>query len=212
MGGDTWIGILSSNNQPPLEGGGFVLGAQQEKTVNAPDNWEGRIWARTWCNSGNQHCETGDCGNKLQCGNSGGVPPATLAEFKLRAHDDGKDYYDISLVDGFNVGVKIEPENGNGDCNVLHCPNTLNNNCPNELKKSGSGGTVGCDSSCVKYNTDEYCCRGSFNSAQACDPNKWKLNSAKFFKDNCPDAYSYAYDDKTSLKTCIANSYRITFG
>ncbi|XP_017786769.1 PREDICTED: pathogenesis-related protein 5-like [Nicrophorus vespilloides] len=212
MGGDIWIGILTSNNLPSLEGGGFVLGPQQERAINAPDDWEGRFWARTWCNSGSQHCETGDCGNKVQCNGAGGVPPASLAEFNLKAWNDGKDYYDISLVDGYNVGVKIEPLGGSGDCNVLHCSNNLNDNCPNELRKYGSGGTIACESSCNKFDKDEYCCRNEFNDPKICNPNTWAVNSAKYFKDNCPDAYSYAYDDHSSLKTCMAGTYRITFG
>jgi hypothetical protein len=42
----------------------------------------------------------------LQCNGAGGVPPATLAEITLKG-DGGKDFYDISLVDGFNVPVQV---------------------------------------------------------------------------------------------------------
>lgn len=79
-------------------------------SVGVADDWAGRIWARTGCNfnqNGQGHCETGDCGDRLQCNGAGGVPPATLAEVTLRG-SGGQDYYDVSLVDGFNVPVQVK--------------------------------------------------------------------------------------------------------
>ena len=80
-----------------------------QRTVNVADGWAGRVWARTGCNfdgNGQGRCVTGDCGNKLQCNGAGGVPPVTLAEITLNGAG-GKDFYDVSLVDGFNVPVKV---------------------------------------------------------------------------------------------------------
>ena len=65
--------------------------------------------ARTGCKfdrNGQCNCATGDCHNKLQCNGAGGVPPATLAEIQLN-RDGGKGFYDVSLVDGFNVPVQV---------------------------------------------------------------------------------------------------------
>lgn len=42
----------------------------------------------------------------MECNGAGGVPPVSLAEITLRGWG-GLDYYDISLVDGFNVRVKV---------------------------------------------------------------------------------------------------------
>lgn len=67
--------------------------------MDAPENWSGRFWARTFCDPKNQHCETGDCGNKIECKVAGGVPPATLVQITLKG-GDGNDYYSLSLVDG----------------------------------------------------------------------------------------------------------------
>lgn len=75
-------------------------------SVHSADNWAGRFWGRTWCNSNTQHCLTGDCGNKLQCNGAGGVPPASLAEITLKGAG-GLDFYDISLVDGFNTEISV---------------------------------------------------------------------------------------------------------
>lgn len=74
--------------------------------MQAPDDWAGRFWPRTWCDSGSKHCQTGDCGNRLECSGAGGNPPASLVEITLKG-DAGNDFYDISLVDGFNIGVSV---------------------------------------------------------------------------------------------------------
>ncbi|KAG8892020.1 hypothetical protein FRC00_012797, partial [Tulasnella sp. 408] len=83
-----------------------------------PDTWtSGRIWARTDCdfttNPGPTSCVTGGCNGGLFCDatTGTGVPPASLAEFTLGA-SDGNDWYDVSLVDGFNVPVTITNDQG----------------------------------------------------------------------------------------------------
>lgn len=53
------------------------------------------------------HCATGDCGGRIECNGAGGVPPATLAEFQFDGHG-GLDYYDVSLVDGYNLPMAIQ--------------------------------------------------------------------------------------------------------
>lgn len=75
-------------------------------TVMSPDNWAGRFWARTYCDPNSNTCVTGDCGAQLECNGAGGNPPVTLAEITLQG-DGGNDFYDISLVDGYNVGVTV---------------------------------------------------------------------------------------------------------
>ncbi|XP_017786767.1 PREDICTED: pathogenesis-related protein 5-like [Nicrophorus vespilloides] len=210
--GPIWVGILGNNGKPPLANGGFVLNQNEQKSVHSDERWAGRFWARTWCNPNSRHCETGDCGNRLECNGAGGVPPVTLAEITLRGHE-GQDFYDISLVDGFNVVAKIQPLGGRGSCRTVGCNRDLNPNCPGPLRLTGSAGyTIACYSACSKFNTDQYCCRGQFGQPQSCNPATWQSNSASYFKSNCPDAYSYAYDDATSTFTCVANAYRVTFG
>ena len=93
-------------------------------------------------------------------------------------------------------------------CTTASCTVDLNPGCPDDLKVMDGANVVACKSSCVVYNTDEYCCRGAFN-----DPNVCKSSpSAQYFKGNCPFAYSYAYNDGTSLFTCQNTDYNITFG
>ncbi|KAF5288431.1 hypothetical protein FQR65_LT02083 [Abscondita terminalis] len=189
--GPIWVGILGNPGHGHLNNGGFSLNQYEERVVNAPDNWAGRFWARTWCDPNSQHCQTGDCGNKLECAGSGGVPPVTLVEITLRGAGN-QDFYDVSLVDGYNVLAT----------------------CPQDLKQIGGNGNdvVACYSSCMKYNSDVYCCRGQYNSPQTCRPDVMpQPNSAQYFKQHCPQYYSYAYDDATSTFTCLADAYKITF-
>ncbi|GJQ81656.1 hypothetical protein Trydic_g8534 [Trypoxylus dichotomus] len=207
--GAIWVGILGNAGKAPLANGGFVLEAFAETVISAPDDWAGRFWARTWCNSGNNFCETGDCGFRLECRGNGGAPPVSLAEIALRGWG-GLDYYDISLVDGFNVKVSVEPVNGWGaegqyGCKKAACNYYINDDCPPELRLIGSSGwTIGCKSACLAFNTDQYCCRGAHGLPETCKSSQWPNNWPAFFKERCPDAYSYAYDDRSSTFTLLS--------
>jgi hypothetical protein len=86
--------------------------------VCAPTPWAGRVWPRTGCtiNGTQATCDTGQCLGadgktfSVSCAASG-VPPATLAELNMAAYVAGSagDYYDVSNVDGPNVGVATLP-------------------------------------------------------------------------------------------------------
>lgn len=97
-----------------VPGGGMQLNTGQTWTINPPAGTQGaRVWARTGCNfdgSGNGHCETGDCNGVLQC-QAYGAPPNTLAEYGLNQFNN-LDFFDISLVDGFNVPMDFSPTGG----------------------------------------------------------------------------------------------------
>eukprot|EP01018_Ginkgo_biloba_P023078 Gb_07677 [translate_table: standard] len=86
-------------------GGGKQLDQGQSWTVEVPaGTTQGRFWGRTGCNfdgSGRVSCKTGDCGGLLNCQGWGHVT-ATLAEYALNQYQN-QDFYDISLVDGFNL-------------------------------------------------------------------------------------------------------------
>lgn len=101
-------------------------------TFSVPDNWQaGRIWGRRDCNfstnPGPNSCLDGGCNGGLECDPSTGtgVPPATLAEFSLN-QSGGLDYYDVSLVDGYNLPMSIT---NNVGCPVANCPVDLGLNC-----------------------------------------------------------------------------------
>ncbi|XP_071696091.1 thaumatin-like protein 1 [Rutidosis leptorrhynchoides] len=200
-----WPGILG---QPTLDTTGFELVNGNSRSLQAPLGWSGRFWGRTGCNfdqSGHGSCTTADCGSgQIECNGAGATPPATLAEFTLGSSSTAQDFYDVSLVDGYNLQMIVEVSGGSGDCGTTGCVDDLNRRCPNELKAASGGG---CRSACEAFGTAEYCCKGDFGSPQSCQPSSY----SQVFKMACPRSYSYAYDDATSTFTCTAADYVITF-
>ncbi|XP_042033217.1 thaumatin-like protein 1b isoform X2 [Salvia splendens] len=207
-----WPGILSNAGISPLSTTGFALNTGESRIINAPTAWGGRFWGRTHCSedsTGKFSCATGDCGSgKLECAGGGAVTPVTLAEFTLDG-DAGKDFYDLSLVDGFNLPMLVAPQGGSGvNCSRAECVADLNGECAPELRVTSAGGErVACRSACDAFRSEEYCCSGAYGKPAACKPSKY----AETFKRACPQAYSYAYDDLTSTFTCIGADYIITF-
>ncbi|KAK2392504.1 hypothetical protein P8452_29404 [Trifolium repens] len=205
-----WPGTLSGNGAELLGDGGFSLSPGSSVQFTAPLGWSGRFWGRTGCNfddAGNGNCITGDCSGGLKC-NGGGAPPVTLAEFTIGSGNGDKDYYDVSLVDGYNVGIGIKATGGTGDCQYAGCVADLNGHCPAELQVTEEGGSVvACKSACAAFNTEEFCCTGEHSSPQSCSPTQY----SEMFKTACPSAYSYAYDDASSTCTCSGAGYLITF-
>jgi hypothetical protein len=230
-----WPGLLSGAGTAPLSTTGFALAHGASATVDAPASWSGRMWARTLCAAdaatGKFACATGDCGSgSVQCNGGGAAPPATLAEFTLDG-SGGLDFFDVSLVDGYNVPMLIVPQgaggaagggtNGSADsgkCMATGCLVDLNGACPADLRvmatasastgAGAGGGAVACRSACEAFGTPQYCCSGAYGNPNTCKPSTY----SQFFKTACPRAYSYAYDDSTSTFTCAAGtSYAITF-
>ncbi|MBA0624102.1 hypothetical protein Godav_009502 [Gossypium davidsonii] len=158
-------------------------------------------------NSGSGKCVTGDCGGVLKC-TGGGAPPVSLVEFTIAGGGSGdKDFYDVSLVDGYNVALGVRATGGSGDCQYAGCVSDLNSNCPPELQVIDSGSVVACKSACAAFNSPEFCCTGDHATPQTCSPTQYSV----MFKNACPTAYSYAYDDASSTRTCSGSDYLITF-
>ncbi|CAN4093998.1 unnamed protein product [Withania somnifera] len=209
-----WPGLLSNAGIAPLSTTGFVLQKGESKTITVPSSWGGRFWGRTHCtedSTGKFTCATGDCGSgKLECAGGNAAPPATLAEFTLDGYG-GMDFFDVSLVDGYNLPMLVVPQGGTGEnCKSTGCAVDLNGACPSELKvmMSTGGESVACKSACEAFKQDEYCCAGAYNNPDTCKPSSYSM----LFKKACPSAYSFAYDDKTSTFTCAgASNYLITF-
>ncbi|CAH2042955.1 unnamed protein product [Thlaspi arvense] len=115
-----WPGILTGANRTMLRPTGFALRSGKSRTLSVPKSWSGRVWARTLCSddsSGKFSCATGDCvSGKVECAGAGATPPTTLVEFTLSG-DQGMDFYDVSLVDGYNVPVLVVARGGvKGGC------------------------------------------------------------------------------------------------
>ncbi|KAL5995940.1 hypothetical protein ACLOJK_026013 [Asimina triloba] len=206
-----WPATQPNSQKPQLSTTGFELKTNERRQVDAPFQWGGRMWARTGCSqqAGGFRCETADCGSgAVECNGNGGQTPATLAEFTLDG-DGGRDFYDTSLVDGFNIPLGITPQGGTGDkCTVTDCPADVNADCPSDLVVTAADGKrIGCKSACVQFGKPEYCCTPPFDNADACKPSRYSM----FFKNKCPRAYSYAFDDLKSTFVCTGGNYLITF-
>lgn len=116
-------------------------------------------------------------------------------------------YYDVSLVDGFNIPVAMTPVGGGAGCGVAACETDLNACCPLNLVVKRGGKVVACKSACLAAKSDRYCCTGEYGNPKSCKPSVF----GHLFKAICPRAYSNAFDDSTGLKTCRAPRYAITF-
>jgi len=169
--------VWGLNSTP--NGGGWCGSA----TITVPSNWTaGRVWGRTHCNTSTGNCLTGDCGNKIACNGATGVPPATLAEWTLDGAN-ANDYYDLSLVDGFNCTMTMSSSKG---CACPQCTGNCNVGCPQPI----SSGVV----------------------VIACN-NGSPYTYRSFFKSKCPNAYSYDYDDATSTYLCAnGGNYTLGIG
>ena len=140
---------------------GFALGVGETRDLTVSGDWQGRVWGRTNCsfnakgtgpshpgglNGGGASCGTGDCGGVLDCKLtvsfvqtlrrklkltlSEGATPVTLAEFTLSS-SSGQAFYDISLVDGYNLPmaiVSLYPESKNSSLTRIP-PNLTNPVC-----------------------------------------------------------------------------------
>ncbi|KAF8528423.1 thaumatin-like protein [Hysterangium stoloniferum] len=199
------------------------------KTFTVPNNWAaGRIWARRDCdfstNPGPNSCIDGGCNGGLLCDphTGTGVPPASVAEWTLGVNGQ-PDFYDTSLVDGYNLPLRIS---NNVGCPVADCAVDLGPNCPSQLKGpfDSVGFPVGCRSACdANIDGDQgntfsanspNCCSGSFNTPATCPPSGVAFYS--YFKGNCPNSYVYAFDESsgTALWTCPSSlqaDYTLTF-
>nr|AGX15390.1 osmotin like-protein 1 [Ocimum basilicum] len=181
-------------------GGGRRLDSGQTWTLSFQNGPKlAKVWARTNCtfdSSGKGKCLTGDCGGQLNC-TTFGSPPHTKAEYGL--NDFGrKDYYDVSVLDGYNLPMEMTPT-ANGCTRSVKCAaEDIVANCPSQLKVDG-----GCQNPCTVFKTTEYCCH-----AGKCRP----TDMSRFFKSRCRDAFTYPQDDPTSTFTCPeSTSYRVVF-
>ncbi|XP_057951378.1 pathogenesis-related thaumatin-like protein 3.5 [Malania oleifera] len=210
-----WPGTLAGSSSAQLLTTGFRLDSGQTIRIPTVPGWSGRIWGRTGCvfnELGVGTCQTGDCGGRLECDGNGATPPASLFEITLGRGND-KDFYDVSIVDGYNLPLVAAPYGVFGGCNATGCTSNINMGCPKELQVVGGGGegeregVVACRSACEAFGLDQYCCSGEFANPTTCRPTFY----SSIFKRACPRAYSYAFDDGTSTFTCKAYDYDIIF-
>jgi Thaumatin family len=161
----------------------YMVNSGSSTSVSLAANWAGRTWARVDCVS------SSDQSNNQQCGSPGTPNPASLAEFTFEGSGN-QDFYDLSMVDGYNLPISIAPIGASQgstkyDCGSPTCQ-TLPT-CPSDLTVlTTEGDLLACQSDCSHYNEAQYCCTGAYNSAATCNGGPY----APLIKSACPDAYS----------------------
>lgn len=207
-----WPATAPNQGYPVIANGGFYLPSGKIRKFRAPGDWSGRIWARTGCNfDDSDHkpaCETGDCDGQLECGGKIGLPPVTLVQFALQVDNRKPSFYDVSLVDGYNLPVSVSANPASSKCFIGGCLTNLKNSCPQELEVlNNKGEIVACKSACLAFNLDRFCCRNKYGSPDKCKPSVY----SKLFKAACPSYYSYALEVPPPLVNCASDEYLITF-
>jgi hypothetical protein len=190
-----WADALPATTFP---GGLVEMAPGYSFQVGVDNGWSGRIWGKTGCTT---------TGSKTTCQSD--PFPASLAELTLTKTATGLDFYDVSLVDGFNLPIALDavghtPDPAHPyDCGSPTCAQDLDTTCAQQFQDSVSGQVVACANDACKV------VGNNSPTAPACIyPNQY----TEFFKTACPQAYSYPSDDKTSTFTCKGyNDYAVVF-
>ncbi|KMT17161.1 hypothetical protein BVRB_2g040720 [Beta vulgaris subsp. vulgaris] len=215
-----WPATARNTGHPVIANGGFCLKSEQSTRIQAPWDWSGRIWARTGCSFKAEYqqddhtnstwapaCQTGDCDGRLECNGLIGAPPATLVELTLNTDKNQPSFYDVSLVDGYNLPVSVLVPSA-PKCSIRGCYRDLKAICPLELQvKDGGGNIVACKSACLAFNLDRFCCRNEYRNAEKCTPSLY----SDVFKGACPSYVSYAFDSPSPLMSCLVKELYVTF-
>jgi hypothetical protein len=190
-----WAAALPASTFP---GGLVEMAPGYSFQVGVDNGWSGRIWGKTLCTTS---------GGTTTCASS--AFPASLAELTLTKTATGLDFYDVSLVDGFNLPIELEavghtPDPAHPyDCGSPTCAANLDATCSAQFQDSADRQVIACANDACKV-------IGMNNpSAPSCVyPNQY----TEFFKMACPTAYSYPSDDPTSTFTCKGfNDYAVIF-
>lgn len=224
---DVWMAFTPNAGSPPLSDGIVKLPAttgSHSYTLPAT-GWAGRFWPKTGCDTTGENCKTGQA--VPPCPPDGCQPPAdTKVEFFFGPEGGTeRPYYDVSLVDGYSLPMKITPSGTpSGTCVETSCALSLDA-CPkSEILKIGdlqvkSGKeVVQCMSPCKKWTWPKPLGDGQNEGTQPgldmCCPNPpvspmqcraadiEKTKYVALVRQECPTAYSYSFDDKAGSHDC----------
>ena len=109
--GHIWLRLLATiGHLTPIDGG-FHLNSGEEVVFEVSERLFGRVWDRQGScfneEIGEGSCQTGDCAGLLHYQRIGGVPSTTVVEMTFGTSKSNLHYYDVSLVDGFNLPVSM---------------------------------------------------------------------------------------------------------
>jgi len=161
-----------------------------------PSSWSVRVWGRTLCShdsNGKFSCLTGNCASTVECDGGKAAPPATLAKLNLNG-SSGVDLFRVSLVEGYNLPMMVEPQvgNGAGECRTVGCVVDLNEVCPTKLKVMNGRDCIACRSLCRPFGDSKHC-------------------YPKFFTNLCPQASVDATKTFQGICSSSSTNYLISF-
>lgn len=231
---DVWVASQPNAGYYALPGGSIKLSANGGTTgYTLPSaGWAGRFWPKTGCDESGESCTTGQA--IPPCPPTGCQPPAdTKVEFFFPpSSSSSRPYYDVSLVDGFSIAMKIEPSTSDATCVPTSCSLDLSQ-CPtSEIDGVGDlriqvspGDVVQCFSPCKKWTwptplgdgkTEQdatgsaMCCPNPPVSSEQCNEGDVaRTEYVQVVHEQCPSAYSFAFDDKGGSHDC-PNGTRFT--
>ena len=233
-----WLQLESNSDTPgvpvlpktPPDGAANILplnAGEGPLTVAIPDvGWAGRFFPKLGCSpqTGND-CQGGQALSPCPAG--GCQPPATTKiEFNYANLTTSRDsWYDISLVDGYNLAARITPRVASGgSCTATSCSLSFAA-CPaSEIDGVGNllfeqGGTpLWCYSPCDKWTYPtfggmgrsnqiepgrSFCCPNPPVSSQECNAGAVvQTQYVTTVRRDCPSAYSFAFDDRGGNHNC----------
>ncbi|BBN03557.1 hypothetical protein MPTK1_2g24450 [Marchantia polymorpha subsp. ruderalis] len=159
----------------------FNLGAGQSQFMDfgSSCNWNnGAIWPSP----------RGKCESSIVPNEANDFDVTDYAEFNL--NQGGLDYYDVSNVVAFTLSMRIRPTNPANTPNGRSCgsPQCIINNIPSFCTGNNK---------LITWPTGAYTCQNTDGLAE-----RGPTDGTRVFKNACPNAYSYNYDDATSVYAC----------
>ncbi|KAG1747385.1 Osmotin thaumatin-like protein [Suillus lakei] len=153
------------------------VAAGHSANLGISSNWDGAVDVGTGCNSDGSTCTTGGP-------TWNGKTPFSRAEFNFWAVP-GRVTYDISLIYGYNVGMKIS--SAASSCDAFAC--TISSGCP----VRGPGSNT-CYSPCCS--SASACSGGALPaSGGGCVNNAGPGPNSAFYYNTCPNAYAFPDND-----------------
>jgi hypothetical protein len=155
-----WMMSAPNAGVSPLPGSPAQIATGQSFAFNIPSaGWAGRFWPKGGCDGSGTNCAFGD--SSPPCPPTGCQPPAdTKVEFFFSdAATTGVSWYDVSLVDGYSLPMRIVPSGAqSGSCTATTCSLGLDR-CPQDeaaglgdLRVFVGGQAVACLSPCKRWN------------------------------------------------------------
>lgn len=161
-------------------------GGDNDLTLCIPKKWQGRFWGRTGCTaSGNDlTCTTGQCGvpGQVQCTVSANAVTLFEPTFDSVQGPATIDFYDVSLVSGYNVPLSVASTTSPSCVVTGACTKNLNASCPNLLRVNGGACTTDADCPAAGSCQNQLCVIGCLDPCDVCNgPNPpAHLRCAKF--------------------------------